>query len=253
MNKAKFRNGIRHSLLVREKAEQLRYAGRTHREIANELGISLGSADLWTQGIVLTAEQKKGIYARRKNHVWTVEDKQALIRRTRSFWQGKRYTDADLILKIKQFYNKHGRIPLKREFNALRIFREHFGSWNNAIIAAGFEPNPVLFAKKFVAKDGHKCDSFTERIIDDWLSDRRISHERNWKYFYTKMTADFFIEPDVIVEFFGLAGVQKEYDRLVELKRDFCKRFGYRLVEIYPDDIFPEEKNQLEELLANLK
>ena len=45
MGKAKHRNGVRHSLWVKEKTVVLRQEGKTHREIVKELGISLGSAD----------------------------------------------------------------------------------------------------------------------------------------------------------------------------------------------------------------
>ena len=52
--------------------------------------------------------------------------------------------------------------------------REIFGSWNNAVEAAGFKPNPVLFAEKHTADDGHHCDSLAEKIIDDWLNSQKI-------------------------------------------------------------------------------
>jgi len=74
-----------------------------------------------------------------------------------------------LIRLIRGFYDKHQRIPLKREFKHYRAARGRFGTWNKTIEAAGFKPNPVMFAKKWIAKDGHKCDSLAEKIIDDWL------------------------------------------------------------------------------------
>ena len=75
----------------------------------------------------------------------------------------------ELYKQIKEFYKKNKRIPLKREFPHYDAIRARFGTWNKAIEAAGFEPNPVMFSKKFIAKDGHICDSFSEKIIDDWL------------------------------------------------------------------------------------
>jgi hypothetical protein len=128
-----------------------------------------------------------------------------------------------------------------------REYKRRFGSWNNAIKRAGFSPNPVLFSKKFIAKDGHNCDSFTEKIIDDWLYERGISHIRNWKYGNTKMTADFYIQPSTLLEFFGLAGVQKNYDSIIKRKREFCRKFNFKIIEIYPKDIFP--KNSLSRLV----
>ena len=41
-----------------------------------------------------------------------------------------------------------------------------FGTWNNAISAAGYKPNPVMFARHHIASDGHRCDSLAEKIIE---------------------------------------------------------------------------------------
>ncbi len=73
-------------------------------------------------------------------------------------------------------------------YNAVRRI---FGSWNKAITIAGFKPNPVKFANKFVAEDGHRCDSMAEKIIDDWLFIRNIKHETKISYNHHQMTADF--------------------------------------------------------------
>lgn len=245
--KREFRNGIRHSASVHREARRLRKMGFTHREIVKELGISLGSAGLWTRGIVLTETQKRNIQRRRHQHKLTEKEKEILRNRLRSYRLKAAYKDADLITKIQEFYKKNSRIPLKREFNSLRVFRSHFGSWNNAIRAAGFEPNPVLFSKKFTARDGHKCDSFAEKIIDDWLYAHRIKHERNTPYQGTKMTADFSLSPRTLVEFFGLAGVQKKYDKLIGRKREICREQDVCLIEIYPKDLFP--KNRLAQIV----
>ena len=93
-----------------------------------------------------------------------------------------------------------------------------------------------------MAKDGHICDSFAEKIIDDWLGDRDIEHKRHFKYGQTKFTADFFIKPDLLIEFFGLSGVSRHYDGNIALKRALSKRLGLQLIELYPKDIFPTNK-----------
>lgn len=62
------------------------------------------------------------------------------------------------------------------------------------------------------------------------------------------MTADFFIEPDVIVEFFGLAGVQPQYDVLIKRKKRHCAKQGLQLIGLYPSDLYP--KNHLQEKLG---
>ena len=142
--------------------------------------------------------------------------------------------------KIESFYQKCGRIPVKREmYGVYREARKSFGNWNNAITAAGFIPNPVLFAKRQKACDGHECDSFAEKIIDDWLYKKHIPHKRSIRYPNSqKLTADF-VTKSQWIEFFGLAGEVKEYDRSVQKKKRLAKKHGLPLIALYPRDLFP--------------
>lgn len=149
---------------------------------------------------------------------------------------------------IKAFFKKHSRIPVKREmYGAYKEARIFFGSWNKAIIAAGLDPNPVKFANKYIARDGHFCDSMAEKIIDDWLLENKINHERNVPYpVMKKLTADFVIRK-TWVEYFGLAGVLPDYDLLIKLKQRLANKHKLNLVSIYPKDLFP--RNKLAEIL----
>jgi len=144
-----------------------------------------------------------------------------------------------IIAGIKEFYKKEGRIPLKEEFPHYNAAQNRFGSWNKAIEAAGFEPNPVKFSKKFIADDGHKCDSFAERIIDNWLTSRKIKHEKNIPYPENKSLTVDFATKNSWIEYFGLAGVIKNYDTLIKRKRMLAKKYKLPLIEIYPKDLIP--------------
>lgn len=248
MRRAK--NGNRYSSKEKKAACKLRKEGKTHREIASVMGISVGTASLWTKGVHISTIQKNAIEKRRSKHIWSNEDRRLVSIRLRPFQFARQYTDDALLQKIRDFYHEHGRIPLKREFNAWDVYAQRFGSWNMAITQAGFETNPILFAKKFVANDGHRCDSFTEKVIDDWLYIKRILHTRNVTYGKTKLTADFKINPNIFMEFFGLAGVQSKYDANIQRKRLLSKKFGYRLIEVYPQDIYPV--NRLDSILKKL-
>ncbi len=159
-----------------------------------------------------------------------------------------RYTKEVIIHELQSFYKKSDRIPVKQELMKLnQVARNQFGTWNNAIVAAGFDPNPVMFAKHYIAKDGHKCDSFAERIIDDFLFRRGITHERSYPYPGNKgFTVDFKIG-EYWVEFFGLAGQHKRYDQLKRQKEDLAKKLKLHIISIYPKDIFP--KSSLEMIL----
>lgn len=150
-------------------------------------------------------------------------------------------TEKEISEQIQEFYKIHERIPFKMEFPHYNAAQERFSSWNKAIKAAGFEPNPVMFSKKHVAKDGHKCDSFAEKIIDDWLYSNNIKHKRNIPYPNSPYTADFSIGKK-FVEFFGLTGELTEYDKNVNAKQELAKKHNLRLIKIYPGDLFPTNR-----------
>lgn len=152
---------------------------------------------------------------------------------------GETVPGSELLDKIKKFVKKNNRIPYKWELGHYGAMRGRFGTWNKAIKAAGFKPNPVMFAKKYIAKDGDKCDSLAEKIIDDYLSKRKIKHIRNFPYPENEgFTVDFKVG-DFWIEFFGLSGGLKRYDELKERKLRLAKRYKLKIIEIYPKDIFP--------------
>ncbi|OGK19869.1 hypothetical protein A3C23_04165 [Candidatus Roizmanbacteria bacterium RIFCSPHIGHO2_02_FULL_37_13b] len=142
---------------------------------------------------------------------------------------------------IKVFYKKNGRIPFKKECSHYYAARGRFGTWNKAIEAAGYSSNPVRFAKKHIAKDGHKCDSLSEKIIDDFLYRKKIKHAIHVPYGKCNMTADFKVD-DTLLEFTGLVGQLKAYDKLLERKRAFWKEYELKVIEIHPTDLFPVNK-----------
>ncbi len=158
--------------------------------------------------------------------------------------------DQQTINDIKKFVSKNGRIPLKREMGGCyKRARKFFGSWNKAIEAAGFKPNHVLFASRQVAKDGHACDSIAEMLIDNFLSERSIKHQRSVLYPKGTYTADFKIG-DKWVEYFGLAGEHKRYDQLRRIKLKLVRKYKLDLVAIYPKDLYPISK--LEKIIKDL-
>lgn len=154
----------------------------------------------------------------------------------------------EIIAQIQQFYYENGRVPFKQEFIHCKASRNRFGTWNKAIKAAGFKPNPVKFAHKFKAKDGHKCDSLSEKIIDDWLFNRKIPHIRNAHYpDHKKYTADFKVK-DYFIEFFGLHQELKTYDDYMKKKFDLINKHHLKLISIFPKDLFPN--SNLEKIIG---
>ena len=166
-------------------------------------------------------------------------------------WHKDQRLGKDLLLaEIEKFAKSKKRIPFKREFSHYSAVRSTFGTWNGFVKAAGFEPNPVMFANKFIAQDGHKCDSLSEKIIDDWLSARKIKHIVHYPYpGGGRFTVDFKVG-EFWIEFFGLSGQLKKYDELRLKKINRAKIHNLKITEIYPDDIFP--KSRLDEMLQKL-
>lgn len=143
------------------------------------------------------------------------------------------YSVVSVIKSISDFYIKYERIPLKCELGAIYApARQLFGTWNNAIEAAGYEPNPVMFAKHYLAKDGHKCDSMAEKIVDDWLFKRHVEHRVHVTYPWNNgMKCDFLIN-DIWVEIFGLEGNLARYDVLKKQKLDLIKQYDLKTIRL---------------------
>ena len=133
---------------------------------------------------------------------------------------------------------------------------EHaFGSWNNAIIAAGLTPNRSHDHRMYKrimtkAKDGHSCDSISEAIVDNWLTENGIKHVRDFAYPNSGHKADWSIDNKTFIEYFGLAKDSPRYDRDMKTKQEICKKFGIRLIAIYPKNLYP--KLNLNSKLKNL-
>jgi hypothetical protein len=232
-----------------EEAIRLRRAGFSHRDIANKLKISLGSAFKHTKEIKLTPSQHLALM--RRNIPKPTMNQKIKGGKNNPHKFMVKYAKEDLIKIVKNFVKKEKRIPTKREVPQYRAFLRVFGTWNNEIRAAGFQPNSNIFTKKFIANDGHKCDSLSEKIIDDWLWAKKINHQINVSYPENKkLTVDFLIK-DYWVEFFGLSGELKKYDTSKTIKIKLAKKYKLKLIEIYPRHLFP--KNKLSIILKPLK
>lgn len=164
-------------------------------------------------------------------------------------------TPEELIKIIKEIAKKLKRVPARREIDKIHdSCRKIFGSWNNAVLAAGLQPNRShenRMYKRVItkAKDGHFCDSISEAIIDNWLTKNSIPHKRDASYPNTYHKADWVVSignRKVFVEYFGLANDSPRYDRAVKEKKKLCYKNKISLIAIYPQDLYPKgflEKN----------
>ena len=158
-----------------------------------------------------------------------------------------KYTKEEILGLIRKYHKETGRIPAKREVSELTNRAINlFDSWNNVILAAGFTPNRShdnrMYKRAMTkAEDGHLCDSISEALIDNWLAKNKIPHERDIPYPSTNHKADWGIKNNkVFVEYFGLAKDSPRYDRSVRKKKKLCDKFKIKLIEIYPQDLYPE-------------
>lgn len=153
------------------------------------------------------------------------------------------YTKTGIVKVIKNFFNQSGRIPLKREMDRFyRPARRLFGTWNQAVAAAGFDPIKTKFSKNWTARDGHMCNSLVERILDDWFSRRYIYHQVHVRYPWGGfMSADFKIG-NFWVELFGLKGELEEYDLLRKKKLSLIKEHHLNFIGLESKDVLNSQR-----------
>ncbi len=161
-----------------------------------------------------------------------------------------RYDASTILTGIREFVLKQGRIPIKSELTTLyRVARNYFGTWNNAVSAAGYMPNPVMFANKHIARDGHQCDSLAEKIVDDWLSARKIHHNIHVPYpWHNGMKCDFWVD-GTWIEVFGLSGHNDKYDALKKKKLILVRQYKLKLISLSLKDVY---RDGLEQKLIKL-
>ena len=83
-----------------------------------------------------------------------------------------KYSDSELLTAIKDFYDKNQRVPNKRDFirteyPAYTTIVSRFGSWNTAILMAGFTPNTGCYGIKTKGLDSHNYRSAAEAYFCD--------------------------------------------------------------------------------------
>lgn len=157
------------------------------------------------------------------------------------------YSKEKLIERIREFVEKEGRIPMKNEFCKDPsypdhvTYRDYFCTWNNAIKAAGYDPNKQWFSQRgLYAKDGHRCNSISEVIIDDWLLGNNIRHIREYLYPEGKYRCDFVVKK-IFIEFFGLvnaSNISPNYNEILKKKIEICKKYNIPLIELYEKDLY---------------
>jgi hypothetical protein len=132
-------------------------------------------------------------------------------------------------------------------------WQKNFGELKFALIEAGILNNNNQNSKYgiyCIAKDGHNCRSRSEQIIDNFLYENGIKHTPEPLYPQDdefnptgKMRADWLINNDVYVEFFGLMQDQK-YREKRDKKVSLAKKLNIKLIEIYDINYLEKDFNE---------
>ena len=156
---------------------------------------------------------------------------------------GQKQSTADEVLTfIREHHANQGTVPTNRDDrNAARGADRHFGSWNQAVTMAGFTPNTEWMQKKNLpCLDGHKADSISEKLVDDWFHLQGIKHERRKRYPDSRRNCDFYLpDTEQWVEYLGLSGAHIGYDATTTSKREIAVAHNLNLIEIVPSMLYP--------------
>lgn len=169
------------------------------------------------------------------------------------------YEDEFLHSEFERFIKENGRIPVLQEFNNSEYplfwcYQSRFGSWNNAVMAYGYEPNDSN--RKYYMDDGEICASRYEYIISNWLKERNIKYDRNITYkeidqfgYKGKMDCDYKIYYNNKIWFVEMAGFlsgtdfkkfsseEKNYFFKLKYKKKLLKRNEVNYVVIESTDM----------------
>jgi hypothetical protein len=101
----------------------------------------------------------------------------------------KKYTREELLKHIVRFYNEKGRIPQTRDFNknpnypSFNPYQREFGSWNDALRAAGFVPDYNMTEDellKYIV--GFYIDNHKTPLESDFDNNSKYPHSRTYIY-----------------------------------------------------------------------
>lgn len=179
-----------------------------------------------------------GIYAFALKHDFPLEN----TRVPHSFYENEGNIDK----KLNELINEFGSFPSEKEL----LFRgewaiknrlcNKYGSIVKAKLAYGYNDGIIQ------AKDGHFCDSFSEKIVDDYLFGCSIAHKRGVKLTFADVKAvpDFIVSNNVIIEVLycdyrlpPINKIEEKYIARYLKKRNAYLENNIILVEVFPNDL----------------
>lgn len=139
-------------------------------------------------------------------------------------------------------------------------YAQVYGDWLNAVVASGYLGEDGMLKTRYgyrvVAKDGCVCNSLAERIIDDWMHDNQIDHEKEPRYpcvvrelAGANFRADWKVG-DIYIEYFGLQ-TEKSYALKTSTKILLCQLSNVTLIPLFPGDEYKLDRTLLPHLDKN--
>lgn len=132
-----------------------------------------------------------------------------------------------------------GIIPTVRTMPILtHASKNLFGGWNKMMMEFGYTDIFVGPKRKLKSKDGHRCDSASEVLIDNFLFENSIQHERSKQYPNSKKNCDFYLAKfDMWLEFAGLYGYDY-YNKTMKEKEEIAKINNLKLLIITKQELY---------------
>lgn len=131
------------------------------------------------------------------------------------------------------------------EMPLYKFYVSEFGSWFKALIQTGVLDDGtqrLFFGTRCLANDGHECASIAEKTIDDWMTNLKISHQKEPLYPYDqelnpegKLRADWLVE-NTLIEYAGLMN-RKDYSEKILRKKLLAEKHEVKLIIVTAEDI----------------
>lgn len=129
------------------------------------------------------------------------------------------------------------------ELERIEWFISEEGSWFEALINSSCLENAERKSKYGtwnLSKDGHTCKSIAEKNVDDWLYENDVKHKKEVKYPNSNYIADWKVD-GYYIELYGLKGMTN-YDLKIIEKKKLAFEGGFKIIELYLDDIINLDK-----------
>lgn len=162
----------------------------------------------------------------------------------------KNWTKEEIIEVIQQFYEENDRIPQNRDFDKSKSIYpsrttvvRYFGSWNQAIQEAGFDPGSNIgYGTNTYGKDGYLYRSKAEAYFADTFLFGQYKYDIEPKYPkpYNKWYDWYVYEIDTYIELDG--GIRPH---AIEEKIKINETLGRQLLVIPTNDIYKKDCSPL--------